>query len=410
MLFSSLSAEAAVERRMDQYGKDFGYYVYPIAGDIPGLGTALGAGASVLNIEGTDLDFTGYAINGDFEAKGFALLDYHIIDQRLILDVGYNDYLVAPNVYDRGINSDANEVIHPMAEGRYSLAQLTYSLDTRRYEMYTRILSGRERILEVLDKDGTAFPGVDTSWDSGLRFSLGGIIDLTDDRLDPRDGYRFEFAAKLPNDVDLAQSKYFVTDYNLTTYLPMRHRDTLVFNLFHSRTYVTHQGETDFATLQVTSGLNCTQYPVGPDRNDCLDTENKHLQNIIANNRYGTATPLGGTQRLRSYDNYRYYASQALSYGIEYRWNLTDEHTPFDIFIAKGVRTGIQLAAFWERGMVAEKTSDLFDNGRDSYGVGIRIILSGVVIRFDYANGDEGSTGQLFISYPWSMFSVDNPG
>jgi len=123
MLLFSLSLEAAVERRKDQYGKDFGYYVYPIAGDIPGLGTAAGAGASVLNIAGTDLDFTGYAIDGDFEARGFALLDYHLIKQRLILDVGYNEYLVAPNAYDRGIDSDPDDVIHPKAEGHYLLAR-----------------------------------------------------------------------------------------------------------------------------------------------------------------------------------------------------------------------------------------------------------------------------------------------
>ena len=42
MIFTSVS-NAAVERRRDQFGKDFGYYVYPIAGEIPGLGTAAGA-------------------------------------------------------------------------------------------------------------------------------------------------------------------------------------------------------------------------------------------------------------------------------------------------------------------------------------------------------------------------------
>jgi len=101
---------------------------------------------------------------------------------------------------------------------------------------------------------------------------------------------------------------------------------------------------------------------------------------------------------------------QALFYGIEYRWNLTDERTPFNIYVAKGVRTGIQLAAFWERGTVADHSSELFKDGRSSYGIGARLVLSGVVIRFDLARGNEGVQTQLFITYPWSMFSVDNPG
>ena len=109
------TAEAAVERRKDQFGRDFGYYIYPIVGEIPGLGTAAGAGASVLNIAGSDSDFTAYYLDGDFEAKGAALLDYHIIPQRLIVDVGYNDYLVAPVSYNRGIDSDPDDVIYPEA-------------------------------------------------------------------------------------------------------------------------------------------------------------------------------------------------------------------------------------------------------------------------------------------------------
>jgi hypothetical protein len=98
--------------------------------------------------------------------------------------------------------------------------------------------------------------------------------------------------------------------------------------------------------------LNCNQYPAGPDLDSCQSAEANLLAGQLENNRSGTATPLGGTQRLRSYDNGRFYAGQALFYGVEYRWNLTDERTPFNIYLAKGVRTGIQLAAFWERGMV----------------------------------------------------------
>jgi len=292
LFITGVSSDAAVERRKDQFGKDFGYYVYPIAGEIPGLGTAAGVGASVLNMGGNDVDFTGYAIDGDFEARGFALLDYHIIDKRRIFDFGYNDYLVAPIAYDRGIYSDPDDVIHPKAEGGYLLGQMTYTFDERRYEIFVRALNGRERILEVLDKDGVAFPGVDAEWERGTYYSIGGSIDLTDDRLDPRRGWRVEFAAKLPHDTEADESRFFVTDYNFSAYLPMRRWDTLAFNLFHSRSHVTRKGETDFAMLQAFSGLNCDQYLAGPNRNNCLNTESKYLQRIIANNRYGTASPL----------------------------------------------------------------------------------------------------------------------
>jgi hypothetical protein len=404
------AADAAPERRKDQFGKDFGYYLYPIVGEIPGLGRASGAGLSVLNIAGGDTDFTGYYVEGDFRARGAAVLDYQIVPRRLVLDFGYNDYDVAPVVYDRGIDSDPHDVIYPKAEGAYGIAQLTLTFDQRRYEVYARVLAGRERLSEVLDKDGTAFEGVDTDWHGGQWTVIGGAIDLTDDRLDPRRGTRLELATRLPANADPDESEFFVVDANLTGFIPMRRWDTLALNLFHSRAIVTRRGETDFATLQVTDGLNCGAYPPGPTQDECLATEAKHINNLIAHNRYGTASPLGGTQRLRAFDNGRFYAGQALFYGVEYRWNLTDERTPFNIYVARGIRTGIQLAAFWERGTVADNTGDLFGKSRTSYGVGARLILSGVIIRLDYAQGEEGFQSQLFITYPWSMFSVDQPG
>lgn len=42
----------------------------------------------------------------------------------------------------------------------------------------------------------------------------------------------------------------------------------------------------------------------------------------------------------------------------------------------------------------------LFKNGRESYGGGARVVLSGVIIRFDLAQGREGFQSQLWITYP----------
>jgi len=55
----------------------------------------------------------------------------------------------------------------------------------------------------------------------------------------------------------------------------------------------------------------------------------------------------------------------------------------------------IQLAAFWERGTAADRSSDLFNNGRVNYCIGARLILSGVIIRFDLARVDKGTQTQL---------------
>lgn len=407
---TATAGDFAPERRRDQFGKDFSYYVYPIGGDIPGLGSAFGLGATVLNMFDSDADFTGFKISGDFDASGYTLLDMHLLKRRLILDLGYYDFEVAPIAYQRGIDSDEDDYILPKARGAYWLGQLTATFSERRLEFFYRLGDGNSRLLEVRDRDGNAFEGVDTKKYHARFHTLGVTADYTDDRLDPRRGLRFEFAVRDNPAGGHLQSDYLTHASNLTGYVPQRRWDTLVFNLMVSGAHVTDQATTDYATLQAEMGLNCAQYSDPDEQQRCIDTETQFLNDRIAENRYGVAMPLGGTQRLRSFANGRFYAGKALAYGVEYRWNLTDEHTPFDIFIARGVRTGLQLAIFAERGNVAERYEDLFDDTRSSYGIGFRVVLSGVVIRADFARGEEGGEFILFINYPWSMFSVDNPG
>ncbi len=396
------------DRRRDQFGNDFSYFVYPIAGEIPGLGSAAGLGGTILNINDSDLDFTGFKIEGDFDASGYTFLDYHLIEERLIFDIGYYDYLVAPIAYDRGIDSDKDDYILPKAEGAYLLGQLTLSFLDRHFETYFRYGTGHQKLLEVLDKDEDEFAAVDDEKKDGYQYSLGFNLDNTDDRLDPRSGYRFEMSLNASSNDDSLRSGYFIADYNLTGYMPFRQFDTLAINLFRSDAHVTDRVDADFATLQAERGLGCSNLSPGPEQDKCFTAETKFINQLIAENRHGTATPMGGTQRLRSFANNRFYAGHSMFYGVEYRWNLFDERVPFDYKVARGIRTGMQIAFFIEQGSVADSTSDLFDTLKTSYGAGFRLVLSGVIIRADISTGDEGEEFTLFINYPWSMFSVDS--
>lgn len=88
--------------------------------------------------------------------------------------------------------------------------------------------------------------------------------------------------------------------------------------------------------------------------------------------------------------------------GTEYRWNFVREAKPFDYFIWKDITTGLQLAFFYEVGTVAETSSDLWKDYRNSYGVGGRLVAaSGSVYRADVAFSEEGSQLSIFFFYPW---------
>lgn len=123
---------------------------------------------------------------------------------------------------------------------------------------------------------------------------------------------------------------------------------------------------------------------------------------FINERRYGTASDLGGDRRLRSYPGGRYKGAHTIFVGAEYRWNITQETTPFDYLIWKDVRTGIQAAFFAEAGSVAEVSSNLWNEVRYSDGVGFRLLTgSGDVYRADIAAGNEGTEITVLFDYPW---------
>jgi hypothetical protein len=106
--------------------------------------------------------------------------------------------------------------------------------------------------------------------------------------------------------------------------------------------------------------------------------------------------------RLRAFPQSRYQGAHTAFVGAEYRWNINQEATPFDYFIWKDVRTGIQVAFFAELGSVSETSSNLWHETRYSVGTGLRLIAgSGAVYRADVATGTEGTQAIVIFNYPW---------
>ena len=109
---------------------------------------------------------------------------------------------------------------------------------------------------------------------------------------------------------------------------------------------------------------------------------------------------------LRAYPQNRFYAAHTRFYGSEFRWNFAEGSEAFDIFLAKGVRTILQVALFHEMGTVADLEADLGNTWKTSTGAGFRLLLSsGMVFRFDVGYGDEGAATTMFFNYPWGVMN-----
>ena len=400
----------SIDRRRPQFSKDFAYFVYPIAGNIPGLGTAAGVGATVANIMQTNADFTGFYVDGDFKATGAVAGDLHLLTERLVASVGSYTYKVSPMIFRRGMDSSKDDYILPFWDGYSNLGQLTLTFSERRYEFYARYMNSSGSLTKMLDKNHNEFSNIDKSTHTENSLSMGFTLDFTDDVQDPRNGLRIEGVRRSTFERQFMTSQFDIYDLNFTGYLPIGQSSTWVFNGFYSSAEKQSSASTDRNELKNAIGLNCGAIVDPAAKAQCEATEQQFLDDRIAFNQYGMATWLGGTQRLRAYPNGRFFAGKTMFYGTEFRLNITEEKTLMDWFILRGLRTNLQLAFFAEAGSVADSNADLYDKMRYSYGAGFRALFSGVTIRLDVGMGDEGAQVQLFLDYPWSVLSIDRPG
>jgi outer membrane protein assembly factor BamA len=287
-----------------------------------------------------------------------------------------------------------------MGDMEYYGARMTATFFDRRFEVYGAIYSGGGKLKSIRDQDGNVIiESRDPHQSTGRTMLMGTRLDLTDDYTDPRSGIRFD-VTRSQSSAENSEPNYYIMDYNTTAYVPLGRRSTWAFNFLRSDAVVLRTGETNTLALQNQQGLICSTITDPADRQFCDEV----FENMAASNKYGTATQLGGFSRLRSYPQGRFRGAHTLFFGTEIRWNLTDERTPYNIFIMKDVRTAVQVAVFYETGSTADVRSELGDIWRDSYGLGLRVVTaSGIVFRGDMAFGKEGFEPEIFIGYPWEL-------
>lgn len=394
------------ERRKPQFTYEPGYYVLPLPYSIPGVGEGLGVIGIANNIRSTATDLFGFALAGGLPGVGAGVSDLHILPQMLILDVSVIEFGKSSitSYKERGMRTGKHDFSYLEFEN-YGFAggRLTATFFDRRLEMYGGGYSIHSELDSIKDAEGNTILDASGSprWRTKV-YGLGVRADVTDDYYDPRRGVRMDVGRWWSPPASSSDPDFYRMEYNATVYFPLGKRSTWVFNAFRSDAHVDRQGETDPAKIEQEQGLNCSDPSLTPqEQSDCRLV----VANIVAGNTYGTATGLGGTSRLRSYPNDRYMGAHAVFYGTEVRWTLTEEARPFDIFIAKDVRTLLQVAAFYEIGSVADLRDELGDLYRASYGAGFRMVTaSGIVFRADLAFGREGMETTVLLGYPWESF------
>ncbi len=394
------------DRRKPQFMNDQGYYVFPMPYSIPGVGAGLGIMGIGMNLGGTYTDAFGFVLGGGLKGEGGGITDIHIVPRTLLLDITGMNFgkSTITNFKQRGMETDKHDYSYLQFNNYYFAGgRLTATFADRLFEVYGGGYRIGSELDKVLDQNKNTILETQDSpkWRTKV-YGLGVRGDLTDDYYDPRRGVRLDVSRWWSPPAKSSDPDFFRIEYNAAAYLPLGKRSTWVFNYFRSDAHVDRQGETDRLAIENEQGLNCSDPTLTQqEKRDCDSV----VSNIIAGNTYGTATGLGGTSRMRSYPNERFSGAHTVFYGTEVRWTLTEEAHPFDIFIAKDVRTLLQVAVFYELGSAADLRDQLGDIYRASYGAGFRMVTaSGLVIRADVATGKEGIETTILFGYPWESF------
>lgn len=400
----SIEPANAIERRRDQFIDTQGYYVFITPYSLPGIGSGAGLVGAMSNIGQSYTDFYAYTLNGDIQGSGLAVSDIHLIDKKLVFDLTYNNFnqLFLQSYSARGMEGEKDDfTILELDSNEFLGGRLTGIFYDRMLEFYAQAYDGSWHISARHDSEGDLIETLDNSEDLNYgAYALGTRIDYTDDYQNPRVGIRLDLNANKARDQDDHSPNQFSLSYNLTGYVPFRRWDTLVLNYYQADAIVQSEGETDPTRVAQIYDFDCS-LGTPAQQLDC----NNLVNSIVSANKYGTADGLGGTSRMRAYPQNRFNGAHIRFAAAEYRWNITDETTPFNILIAKDIRTSIQMAAFYEIGAAADRSSKLYDETRSNYGIGARMVTEGgFIIRADVATGDEGPGVTIIIGYPWESF------
>ncbi len=401
LLLVFISPGQAMERRRDQFMKEPAHYLVPVPISYPGIGEGFAAIGVNANAHDSYNDYAVFVLGGDFEGFGGVATDMHLIEKTLIAEVAFEKLnKVAIFSYNgRGMDNHKDDYnVFELDDVESTTARLRGTFQNRMFELQALMVNHEVHMSALRDKDGNLIRDTRNSEMIEQQYLMFGFqFDWTDDYQDPRKGIRYDISRWEGNESTSGSPDYYQLEHNLTAYIPIGRISTWAFNYFRSDAYVERVGETDFATVAARMDLDCSGLS-GAQQLQCQQA----VYNTIAHNRYGTAASMGGPSRLRSYPEGRYKGAHTLFYGTEFRWNITEEFRPFDIGIAQDIRTGVQLSAFWETASVADEKDKLGDIWRDSYGVGLRLIMtSGIVFRMEVASGDEGENIVMFFNYPW---------
>ncbi len=397
------SASALLFERRKTFDSEISWFVYPVVGTIPGVQDFYGLGGTVSGIGGSESDITLISLRGkakyfegDFQIDILSIFDIPLFTDHLtftwfstkIRNAGWPEG-------ERGIDSDPASMYYLLASNvDASGGELSVNVLENQLEFYYAYTDAKVQPYGLVDPNGTFYSAQNAGIiESPRGYRYGLYLDDTDNRRDPRIGYRFQYEKWGQPSSREGNSEYFQEDYNLSGYIPVLAdgKGVLVLNQFFGSSTVLKKGTVDQSRYVCDNTL----------KPGCQAILNELYARQVAEAENGKATSLGGTNRLRGYRTNRFYDSYTNFRGAEFRWYVHEVQEAFNFILEKGTFAGLQLAFFYEEGTVSPDKGSLWKNMRSSYGAGTRFLFNTIIVRIDRGFGREGGQTTFFVGYPF---------
>ena len=199
----SSTVSAIFFERRKTFESELSWFVYPVVGSIPGVQDFYGLGGSVSGIAGSESDITFISLKGkseyfdnDFQIDIFSIFDIPLFTNHLtfswvstkIRNAGWPEG-------ERGIDSDPNSMYYLLAsEVDASGGEISVNVLENQLELYYAYIDASVKPYGLVDPNGTFYNAQNARIiESPRGYRYGLYLDDTDNRRDPRIGYRFQY-------------------------------------------------------------------------------------------------------------------------------------------------------------------------------------------------------------------------
>jgi hypothetical protein len=239
-----------------------------------------------------------------------------------------------------------------------------------------------------------------------ININMDGLNDVTSTilryglHLDARDNKQYGAGYQLKGTLGLTVGRDGQSDQGQWDYQMSKHyliRDDILLSAYlkgsHSMVLSINTKYDSDEEIRAELNAQCDALS-GDDALSCKNLEDSLVSYILASNKYGTASALGGGSGLRSYGEQFFKGANTLLQGIELDYQLPE----FSLFNGE---SKLHVVAFAETAQINDKLNDLFDDSLHSVGLGLRTYTDDLVLRLETAYGEDGSAWALRVGMPY---------